>query len=107
MSKKSNVKIMLPAAVERSLVLLGENLRIARKRRKQSLASWAERLQVSIPTLQKMEAGEPSVSVATYATALWLVGKVQALIELSSPEKDEVALLQELKKISKPRSQKS
>lgn len=98
---------MLPAAVERGLVQLGENLRIARKRRKQSLASWAERLQVSIPTLLKMEAGNPAVSVATYATALWLLGKIQAWIEPTDPSNDEVALLQELNKIPKTRSRKT
>ncbi len=95
---------MLPAAVERNLILLGEHIHIARKRRKQSLAQWAERIQTSIPTLRKMEGGDPSVSVATYATALWLIGRVQTLSEIASPASDEMALLQELKAISKPKS---
>lgn len=77
--------------------MLGEHIRIARKRRKQSLALWAERMQVSIPTLRKIEAGNPSVSVAAYATALWLIGRVQILSEIADPAKDELALMQELK----------
>jgi transcriptional regulator with XRE-family HTH domain len=101
MSKDSNVKVMLPAAVERNLVLLGEHIRIARKRRKQSLAQWAERMQVSVPTLRKVEAGDPTVSVATYATALWLINRVQLLGEIADPAKDEMALMQELKVFTK------
>ncbi|GAA4026843.1 helix-turn-helix domain-containing protein [Actimicrobium antarcticum] len=92
---------MLPAAVERNLVRLGEHLRIARKRRKETLAGFSERMQVSVPTLRRMEAGDPSVSVAAYATALWLVGRVQFLGEIANPEADETALLRELRTIKK------
>lgn len=91
----------LPAAVERNLRQLGEHLRIARKRRKQSLAAFAERMQVSIPTLRKLEAGDPAVSMASYAMALWLVGRVQYLGEIANPEADETALLTELRTIRK------
>ena len=101
MSKDSNVKTMLPSAVEHNLRQLGEHIHIARKRRKQSLAAYAARMQVSIPTLRKLEAGDPSVSVAAYATALWLIGRVHLLGELANPETDETALLQELRTIKK------
>lgn len=92
---------MLPAAVGRNLARLGEHLRIARKRRKESLATFSERMQVSVPTLRRMEAGDPSVSVAAYATALWIVGRVQFLGEIANPETDEAALLRELRTIKR------
>jgi DNA-binding transcriptional regulator YiaG len=101
MSKDSNVKAMLPAAVERHLSQLGEHIHIARKRRKESLAVYAARMQVSIPTLRKVEAGDPSVSMAAYATALWMIGRVHLLSEIANPETDEMALLQELRTIKK------
>ena len=101
MSKDSNVKSMLPSAVERNLRQLGEHLLLARKRRKESLAAFSQRMQVSIPTLRKMEAGDPSVSVAAYATALWIIGRVQYLGEIANPEADEAALLRELRTIKK------
>ena len=101
MSKDSNVKTMLPSAVDYNLRQLGEHIHIARKRRKQSLAAYAARMQVSIPTLRKLEKGDPSVSVAAYATALWVIGRVHMLSELASPETDETALLQELKTFKK------
>lgn len=99
MSKQSNVKVMLPAAVEHALRVLGEHVRIARKRRKESLKAFAERMQVSIPTLRKLEAGDPAVSAAAYATALWLIGRVHLLAEIANPATDETALLQELRTI--------
>ncbi len=103
MTKDSNVKRMLPGPVERNLIQLGEHIRIARKRRKESLALWSERMQVSIPTIQKMEAGDPTVSVATYATALWLIGRVHFLGQIADPTHDDEALFRELKNIPKSR----
>lgn len=101
MPKQSNAKIMLPAAVERALRELGGHIHIARKRRKESLKAFADRAQVSIPTLRKLEAGDPAVSMAAYATALWLIGRVHLLGEIADPATDENALLRELRTIKK------
>ena len=60
----------MPPAVLAQLRALGENLAIARKRRRESVKSWAQRIGVSEPTLARMEKGDPSVSMGVYATAL-------------------------------------
>ena len=52
----------LPSAAASALARLGADLALARKRRKQSLRSWATRLNVSVPTLTKLEKGDPTVS---------------------------------------------
>lgn len=65
---------------------------MARKRRKQSLRDWATRLNVSVPTLAKMEKGDPTVSAGVYATALWLVRRHEAMAALADPQHDLVAL---------------
>lgn len=96
MAKNSNVKSMIPAAVVFNLAKLGVDLRTARIRRKQSLSLWAERLQVSIPTLRKMESGDPSVSMAVYATALWLIEKINNMGDIAAPATDDAALSGEL-----------
>src|SRR5260363_353521 len=70
MPRRSNAADMLPPPVERALITLGEHLYIARKRRKQTLSSFADRMQVSVPTLRKMERGDPTVSISVYAMAL-------------------------------------
>lgn len=91
----------LPGSVQVSLEVLGEHLRLGRKRRKESLRSWALRLNVSVPTLAAMERGDPRVSMGVYATALWLVGRDDALRSLAAPESDAQALAQELLVIQK------
>ena len=76
---------------------LGDNLSLARKRRKESLKTWAGRIGVSEPTLVRMEAGDPGVAIGTYATALWMIGRAQALPELAAPQLDLGALESELR----------
>lgn len=82
----------MPPAVLVQLRQLGEHLCIARKRRKASRKAWAERIGITEPTLARMEKGDPSVAFGSYATALWLIGRAQALAELASPDRDLGAL---------------
>ena len=86
----------LPASVQVSLEVLGEHLRLGRKRRQESLRAWALRINISMPTLVAMERGDPRVSMGVYATALWLVGRDEALRTLAEPQSDTQALAQEL-----------
>lgn len=86
----------LPSSVQVSLEVLGNHLRLGRKRRNESLRSWALRMDVSVPTLSAMEKGDPRVSMGVYATALWLMGRDDALRELAAPENDAQALAQEM-----------
>jgi hypothetical protein len=82
----------MPPATLAALQKLGADLAVARLRRKESLASWASRLGTSIPTLMRLESGEPGVSVGIYASALWLIGRSGSLADLASPEHDRGAL---------------
>lgn len=82
----------LPPIATDALKRLGENLAIARVRRKEPQRAWAQRIGVSVPTLIRMEQGDPSVSAGVYATALWLMGRVQSLPELADPVHDRGAL---------------
>ena len=92
MSKRSNALDSMPSPVLAHLRALGENLAIARKRRREPLKAWAQRIGVSEPTLMRMEKGDPSVSMGVYATALWLMGRSQAIPDLAAPEHDQGAL---------------
>ena len=92
MSKRSASIDNLPNAVLVQLRMLGDYLAVARKRRREPVRLWAERIGVSAPTLLRMEKGDPSVSMGVYATALWLMGRSSALGELAAPEHDMGAL---------------
>ncbi len=99
MSKPAKAIEILPAAVVRSLKDLGENLALARRRRQESQRTWASRLSVSVPTLIRMEKGDPSVGMGVYATALWLMGRHAALPEVAAPAQDLNALEQDIEAV--------
>jgi hypothetical protein len=92
MSKSSLALTSLPPEAASSLAALGEQLALARLRRNESQRQWAMRIGVSVPTLIRMERGDPTVSIGVYATALWLLGLSSGLGELASPAKDLGAL---------------
>ncbi len=92
MSKASPALSQMPPSTVAALEQLGADLAVSRLRRKESLKTWAKRLGVSVPTLLRLEAGEPGVSLGVLATALWLVGRDGALATLASPKEDRGAL---------------
>ncbi len=75
MPKPALAADQLPASAAKALRDFGENLALARQRRKESLRAWASRMSVSVPTLIRMEKGDPSVGMGVYATELWLMGR--------------------------------
>ena len=97
----------LPPAAAQALRTLGENLAIARIRRRESQRTWAQRLGISVPTLIRMERGDPGVSAGIYATALWLMGRVNALSTLAAPVEDKGALESDVRSALKRRAVRS
>lgn len=97
MPKQSRALQSLPPGVLKQLQALGENLAIARKRRRESRKAWAQRLGVSVPTLTRLERGDPGVGVGVLATALWLMGRSQVIAQLAAPEHDQGALESEVR----------
>lgn len=98
MSKANKVGATLPPIAKSALRQLGENIAIARVRRKQSQRAWAERIGVSVPTLIRLEKGDPTVSMGAYASALWLMGRAQALGDIAMPSADLGALELDVRK---------
>ena len=96
MSQVASAIETLPSAVMAALRKLGADLATARKRRKQPLRAWAARLDVSVPTLMKMEKGDAAVSIGVYATALWIISRHDALAVVADPKEDVAALENEI-----------
>lgn len=92
MPKTARALLQLPPATSAALEKLGADLAVARLRRKESLKTWAGRMGVSVPTLQRLEAGDPSVGIGIVATALWLIQRDGELGKLAAPEQDAGAL---------------
>lgn len=92
MTKASSALTQMPPSAVAALAQLGADLGVARLRRKESLKTWAKRMGISVPTLLRLEAGEPSVSLGVLATALWLIGRDATLATLATPREDRGAL---------------
>lgn len=92
MPKVARALQQLPPATQATLEKLGADLAVARLRRKESLKTWATRMGVSVPTLQRLEAGDPGVGIGIVATALWLIQRDAELGNLAAPEHDRGAI---------------
>ena len=92
MTKTSNAVTGLPDSVRRSISELGRGLRLARTRRRIPQSLMAERMFVSRQTLQRLEAGDPTVGLAVLASALFVLGLSRRLESLVAPETDALAL---------------
>ena len=69
---RSKKTILLPAA-EKILRELGENIRLARKRRRLSLQQVAERADIARSTLGLIEKGSPGVAMSAYLQVLFVL----------------------------------
>src|SRR6266508_5178318 len=81
-----------PIPVRRALHKLGHDIRDARRRRRIPTALMAERASISRMTLNKVEKGDPGVSMGTYATVLFVLGMTARLDDLADPRHDSVGL---------------
>jgi len=82
----------LPLPVRRALRMLGGDIRDARLRRRIPTRIMAERASISRTTLNKVEKGDPGVSLGIYATVLFVLGLHDRLADLASIRTDTVGL---------------
>jgi transcriptional regulator with XRE-family HTH domain len=74
--------IILPQ-LEKLLAQLGENLKLARLRRKLTTQQVAERAGITRTTLWQVEKGHPHVSMGAYAQVLLILGMEKDLLKLA------------------------
>ena len=90
---RSNVHLRLPSAVRRSLVKMGRDLSVARRKRRITQAMMAERIGVAEATYLRIERGDPTVGVAAYAMALFVLGLGTPFAEVVDAARDDQALV--------------
>ncbi|MDB5229751.1 MAG: transcriptional regulator [Chitinophagaceae bacterium] len=69
-------------SLKKILEELGENIKLARLRRKLSAEQVAERANISRPTLLSIEKGTPGVAMGAYARVLFVLGLEKDLLQL-------------------------
>jgi DNA-binding XRE family transcriptional regulator len=91
----------LSPKVRRSLVKLGTDIAIARRKRNLTAVMMAERIGVAKSTYLKVEKGDPSVSMGVYAMALFVLGLGDALGDVVDPRRDDIGLLLDAQRLPK------
>jgi len=99
MPKASAATKALPIPAAKAIKLLASDLATARKRRRIPQRLMAERMMVSLYTLQRLEHGDPGVGLGIVATALWVLGLTDRLAALASPEHDAVGMTEGLRQL--------
>jgi len=87
--RQSKIAKSPPAAVQEALERLGENIRMARVRRKMTQDEMARRGGVSRFVVADMEKGKPSTSIAAYMGALWVLRLLGHMDSVADPDRDE------------------
>ena len=77
-----------PADVADRIVNLGERIRIARKRRRWTVAETAQKAGINRNTLTALELGKPGVSISAYLAVLWVLGLDRTLDAVADPDDD-------------------
>jgi transcriptional regulator with XRE-family HTH domain len=90
--------------IDTKLQNLGSRLRAERLRRNETQALFAARIGVSVPTLRKMESGDPTVMVGYWSTALEVLDRAGDLDAILAVPEDLFAKYEQLKAPSRRRA---
>lgn len=101
MSRASRAASGLPPQSIQAVEQLGKDISLARRRRKLPQRLMAERMLVSVQTLQRLEGGDPTVGLAVLASALWVLGMTGRLASLVSPDSDRAGISEDLARLPK------
>lgn len=101
MTQNTRTQKTLPPEAATIIAQLGERIRIARKRRAITMEEMASRMFVTRKTLSRLENGDPGVSLAVFASALWVLGLEKQLYSVAAPEQDKVGLYREQQRLPK------
>lgn len=85
MSKNTFGK-MMPRALSEQMKLMGEQFKLARKRRHLSMQDIADRATVTRLTVSKVERGDPTVSIGIYARVLYALNLEKDIILLAADD---------------------
>jgi transcriptional regulator with XRE-family HTH domain len=82
---KSKRQVLLPK-FQKILEEMGENIKLARKRRKLTAIQVAERAAIDRTTLYHIEKGSPSVSLGAYFNVLRVLGLQNDFLKLAADD---------------------
>ena len=90
----------MPKVCCTQMVHFGENIRLARTRRKIRQEDMAKRIAISVKTYRKIESGDPTVAIGLYASALFMLNISDDFSSLADPANDRIGLSMERRNMS-------
>ncbi len=98
---------IMPTPAAEHVVQLGQHIRIARLRRRWTVAELAQKAGINRNTLTALELGKPGTSLGTYVTVLWVLGLDSTLEAIAHPDSDlhgkALEAARRLRRAGKPR----
>ncbi|WP_290795814.1 helix-turn-helix domain-containing protein [Flavihumibacter sp. UBA7668] len=82
----NNNKSGIVPSAGKILTEIGENIKLARLRRKLSAEQVAERANISRPTLLSIEKGMPGVAIGSYAQVLFVLNLEKDLLKVAADD---------------------
>ena len=82
----------MPLPVARAIAKLGEDINRARRRRRMTQQSLAERIGASLTTVKRMESGDPRIPLHFVARTLYVFGEIERINHLLDSGQDEIGL---------------
>ena len=92
--------------IDLKLQRLGSRLRDERLRRNETQALFAARIGVSVPTLRKMESGDPTVQIGYWSVALNVLNRAEDLDTILAEPEDLFAKYDQMKTRQRRRASK-
>lgn len=89
---RESASLPMPLPVSRAVVKLGEDINRARRRRRMTQQSLAERIGASITTVKRMESGDPRIPLHFVARTLYVFGEIDRISQLLDSGQDETGL---------------
>ena len=83
----------MPLPVKRAVIKFGRDLSLARRRRRFSQESMAERIGISVSSLRRLEKGDPTLSWGTIARAMYVLGEIEKLNQMLDTANDDIGLV--------------
>ena len=102
---KNTMGTKLPRKLEQKMLIVGEQIKLARLRRNLSVAQIAERATCSPLTVSRIEKGSPTVSIGIYLRVLYAL-QLEDDILLLAKEDELGRRLQDLALINRRRASK-
>lgn len=90
-----------PLPVLKILKILGQNIHNARLRRRITMKLLAERAGINVLTLSKIEKGNGSTSIGSYASVLFSLGMINQLKDIGDINNDLVGKMLDEEKLPK------